>query len=41
MVIGASIILVAVGVVIRTEARANRAAREVATGAAEANPAAS
>jgi drug/metabolite transporter (DMT)-like permease len=41
MLIGAAIILVAVGVVIRTEARANRAAREVATGAAEANPAAS
>jgi len=41
MVVGAAIILVSVGVVLRTEARANRAARELPAGAAEANPAAS
>ncbi len=40
MIVGAAIILVAVGVVLRTEARANRAARELPTGAAEAEPAA-
>ena len=41
MAIGALVILVAVGLVIRTEARTSRAARELPTGAAEANPAAS
>jgi drug/metabolite transporter (DMT)-like permease len=41
IVIGALIIVISVGVVIRTEARSSRAARELPTGAAEANPAAS
>lgn len=40
MIVGATIILVAVGLVLRTEARARRAARELPAGAAEANPAA-
>jgi len=40
MIVGAAVILVSVGLVIRTEARANRAARELPAGAAEANPAA-
>lgn len=41
MAIGALVILGAVGLVVRTEARNARAARELPTGAAEANPAAS
>ena len=39
MIVGAAIILVSVGVVLRAEVRANRAARELLAGAAEANPA--
>jgi drug/metabolite transporter (DMT)-like permease len=40
VIVGAAIILVSVGVVLRAEVRANRAARELPAGAAEANPAA-
>jgi drug/metabolite transporter (DMT)-like permease len=40
VIAGAAIILVSVGVVLRAEVRANRAARELPAGAAEANPAA-
>ena len=40
VILGAAIILVSVGVVLRAEVRANRAARELPAGAAEANPAA-
>jgi drug/metabolite transporter (DMT)-like permease len=41
MLVGAAIILVSVGLVLRTEARVNRAARDLPTGAAEATTAAS